>query len=68
MSTEDAIIEVLEFAAKELPVASIIETVAGWFDEHGATPEQLHAALTDAAVRRQKALKDIADAEAFPGA
>ncbi len=53
----------LDFAANRAP--DIIETIAGWLDARGVTPEQIHAALTDAAVRRQKALKEAADLAAF---
>ncbi len=42
-----------------------IEAVARWFDAKGVTPEQMHAALTAAAVARQKLLKEAADLAAF---
>lgn len=53
----------LDFAAAHS--SDIIETIAGWLHGRGVTPEQMHAALTDAAVRREKALKALADDVAF---
>ncbi len=53
----------LDFAAARGP--DIIETIAGWLAGRGVTPEQMHAALTAAAVARQKLLKEAADLAAF---
>ncbi len=53
----------LNFAADHTP--DIIETIAGWLSARGVTPDQMHAALTDAAVKRQKALKEAADIASF---
>ncbi len=63
MSEAEMIALGLDFAAAHSP--DIIETIAGWLAGRGVTPDQIHAALTDAAVKRQKALKEAADIASF---
>lgn len=53
----------LDFAAAHTP--DMVERLADWLDGRGVTPDQMHAALTASAVKRQKALKGLADDAAF---
>lgn len=53
----------LDFAANRMP--GVIETISDWLAQRGVTPDQMHAALTEAGMRRQKTLKAFADDAAF---